>query len=134
MIMASLGAFLNYTLAMRWNLEIGIPDLVFLLFTDIVFSIITTLLFTLPLLALYAKITPPRIEGTTFAFLTGTSNFAKSVLAPNWGSFINHQFVGVNKKDLSKYSTLLLIALIGSLITFALLPLIPTKKQLKEFK
>lgn len=134
MIVASLGAFLSYTFAMRWNLAIGIPDMAFLFFTDIVFSTINTILFSLPLLALFAKITPARIEGTTFAFLTGTLNFAKSVISPNWGSFINHQFVGVNKKDLSNYSTLLLIALIGSLITFVLLPLIPTKKQLKEFR
>jgi hypothetical protein len=29
---------------------------------------------TLPLMALFAKITPKRIEGTIFAFLTGTWN------------------------------------------------------------
>ena len=34
---------------------------------------------------------------------------------------------GVNKKDLSRYPTLILIALIGSIISFALLPLIPMR-------
>lgn len=42
--------------------------------------------------------------------------------------------MGVNKRDLSNYSTLCLISLIGSILVFALLPLIPTKTQLKEWK
>jgi len=59
---------------MRWNLEAGIDDYVFLIFTDVVFGAIALSFGTLPILALFAKITPKRIEGTMFAFLTGTSN------------------------------------------------------------
>lgn len=101
--------FLNYSFAKRWNLEIGIPDLAFLLFTDVVFSVVGVILYTLPILALFAKITPPKIEGTIFAFLTGTMNLANTIIAPNVGALINKEFVGVNKKDLSNYSTLCLI-------------------------
>lgn len=132
MVAVSIGAFLNYTFAKRWNLDIGIPDLVFLFFTDIVFNVLGTVLYSLPILALFAKITPAKIEGTIFAFLTGTMNLASTVISPGMGTLINSQFVGVNKKDLSQYSTLCLISFICSLVTFALLPLIPTKTQLKE--
>lgn len=38
----------------------------------------------------------------------------------------------MNKKDLSGYSTLCLIAFIGSILTLALLPLIPTREQIIE--
>jgi Na+/melibiose symporter-like transporter len=120
--------FMNFSFAKRWNLSLGIPDLVFLLFTDVIFNVISTLVFSLPLLALFAKITPKKIEGTTFAFLTGTMNLASSVIAPAVGTFINHKFVGVHKRDLSHYSTLILIQLIGSILTFILLPLVPSRE------
>lgn len=58
---------------------------------------------TLPTLALFAKITPPKIEGTVFAFLTGTTNLANNVIAPMIGVWINENFVGVTADDLSKY-------------------------------
>ena len=57
-----------------------------------------------------------------------------TVISPGIGVFINHQWVGVNKKDLSGISTLYLIKLIMGLFSFALLLLIPTKKNLKEWK
>ena len=134
LITSSIGCFLNYCFAKRWNIDWGIPDLVFLFMTDVVFGAINTLLFTLPILALFGKITPPRIEGTTFAFLTGTMNFGSTVISPGIGTFINHEWVGVGKKNLSGYSTLCLVALICSLVSFALLPLIPSKKNIKEWR
>jgi hypothetical protein len=48
------------------------------------------------------------------------------------GALINDQFVGVNKDDLSGYSTLCLISFFCAFIGFALLPLIPTKAQIEE--
>ena len=133
-VVSVIGAFLNYAFAKRWNLDWGIPDLYFLVFTDVVFSVISTILYSLPILALFAKITPPRVEGTVFAFLTGTMNFSSTVISPAVGTWLNNEFVGVNKRDLSNYSTLCLISLICSIIQFVLLPLIPTKPQIKEFR
>lgn len=109
MCTGSLGSILNFCFAKRWNLEVGIDDMFFLLFTDIVFNVLGTILYMLPILSLFAKITPPKIEGTIFAFLTGTMNFANTVISPGIGTWINHEFVGVNKHDLSDYSTLVLI-------------------------
>jgi len=73
-IFGIVGAWLQYMFAMRWNLQMGISDYFFLIFTDVVFGAISLSFGTLPILALFAKITPKRIEGTMFAFLTGTSN------------------------------------------------------------
>ena len=88
-------------------------------------------LFELPIMSLFAKITPPRIEATIMAFLTSCLDLEKSVISPSVGTLINKYFVGVNKKDLSNYSTLVLIALIGSILVFLILPLIPTKVQIR---
>jgi Na+/melibiose symporter-like transporter len=78
--LAVLASWLNYCFAMRWNLEVGISDYAFILFTDVVFGAITTAFGTLPLMALFAKITPKGIEGTIFAFLTGGSNLDQGIL------------------------------------------------------
>lgn len=109
MLVSSISYFLQFCFAKRWNKDIGVDDLVFLLFTDVVFGVVSTVLYSLPLLALFAKITPAKIEGTIYAFLTGTMNFGTTVISPGMGTWINHQFVGVNKRDLSNYSTLCLI-------------------------
>jgi hypothetical protein len=90
MCVGIVSSFLSYAFAMRWNLEYGIPDLVFLMFTDVVFSVVGIILYTLPILALFAKITPPKIEGTIFAFLTGTMNLANTIISPNMGAWVNH--------------------------------------------
>lgn len=67
-----------------------------------------------------------------FAFLTGTWNLDQSVISPMMGSWINYQFVGVTKDDQSGYSTLCLISFICSFIGFALLPLIPLRKDIRK--
>ena len=82
-------------------------------------------------MALFAKITPKRIEGTIFAFLTGTWNLDATVIQPLMGNFING-FVGVTKDDLSGYSTLMLIALCVTPIAFANAFLIPLKEYVDE--
>ena len=90
MIMSSLGCFLTFSFAKRWNLEVDISDMAFMFFTDIVFNTLSAILYSLPLMSLFAKVTPPRIEGTIFAFLTGTMNFGNTVISPAVGTFINH--------------------------------------------
>ena len=79
-VVAIFAAFANYVLAMRWNLEVGFGDIAYLYFTSVLFGSLSAALGTLPIMALFAKITPKRIEGTVFAFLTGTSNLDQAVL------------------------------------------------------
>jgi Na+/melibiose symporter-like transporter len=88
-IMCVFSTGLKFCYASRWNLLIGISDVMFLVFTDIVFGCLVLAMNILPCLALFAKITPPGIEGTVFAFLTGTWNMADSVISPMVGAKIN---------------------------------------------
>ena len=126
---AIVGAFLAYAFAMRWNLELDISDYFFIIFTDVVFGAFARAFSTLPIMSLFAKITPKRIEGTIFAFLTGTSNLDQGVIQPLMGNLVN-SFVGVNKDDLSGYPTLMLIALLTAPIGFANNLLIPTQESI----
>lgn len=117
----------QYAFALRLNLALGINDVVFIVLTDTIFGVISLATSTLPTLALFAKITPKRIEGTVFAFLTGTVNLANSVLAPMVGVWINQKFIGVTAEDLSKYKNLCLVGVVTSFLGFLILPLIPLK-------
>jgi hypothetical protein len=134
MIIYSIGKFFNFILAKRWNLEMGISDIFFIFFCDVVFKTLSTTFFALPTFSYFAKITPSKIEATMYAFLSGTTDFEDKVISPLWGAFLNYEFVGVTKSDLSGYSTLCLIALILSLFIFFLLPLIPKRQQLREWR
>jgi hypothetical protein len=119
--------------AMRWNLYLHINDIIFVVFTDTVFGVISLAMNTLPTLALFAKITPTKIEGTVFAFLTGTTNLANNVLSPMVGVWLNEKFVGVTADDLSKYKNLCLIGLVTSFLGFLILPLIPLKEDIIRY-
>jgi len=37
-----IGSFLNYCFAMRWNLEWGVSDMTFIIFSDVVFGALST--------------------------------------------------------------------------------------------
>ena len=58
--------------ANRLNLYLGISDIIFVLFTDVIFDSLTVALKTLPTYAVIAKVVPRGVEGTIFAFMTGT--------------------------------------------------------------
>lgn len=83
-------------------------------------------------MVLFAKITPPEIEASCFAFLTGTFNFANGVLSPMVGSKINDWFVGVKADNLDNFKTLCAIGLITSFIPFTFLSMIPLKEEIKQ--
>ena len=85
-----IGAFSSYVLAKRWNLEIGFSDIAYLFFTDVVFNVVGVMLFNLPLMALFAKLVPKRIEGSTFAILTSSDSISWTVIRPAIGVWVNH--------------------------------------------
>jgi len=106
----------------------------FIVLTDTIFGVIAQAMSTLPTLALFAKITPTKIEGTVFAFLTGTTNLASNVLSPMVGVWINEKYFGVTAEDLSQYPNLCLVSLITSFLGFLVVPLIPTKLDIQEYQ
>lgn len=79
-VIGVIGTFLNYAFAMRWNLELGISDLTYIYSTSVIFGSLSTALSILPIMALFAKITPKKVEGTVFAFLSGTANLDSAIL------------------------------------------------------
>jgi len=60
----------------------------------------------LPVLTLFAKITPVGVEATVFAFVTGIYNLCNNVISPNIGALINHKFVGVTSTKLNGFAQL----------------------------
>jgi len=88
-IVSVVSSLAGWGFALRWNLILGINDMIFVILTDTIFGTISLAMNTLPTLALFAKITPTKIEGTVFAFLTGTTNLANNVLSPMIGVWVN---------------------------------------------
>jgi MFS family permease len=117
---------------MRWNLQIGISDMVFVMICDVLLGVFSSCLVILPTMSLFAKITPDNIEGTIFALLTGTTNFSTYVLSPLIGSFINSKFIHppVTALNLESYYKLCLVVLVTGPFGFILLRLIPNKSDI----
>ena len=127
-------SFCSYIFAKRWNLEVGISDMVFIVLTNTVFGVVALAMNILPTLALFARITPKGIEGTIFAFLTGTFNLANQVFSPMVGAWINNNFVGVTAEDLTGYATLQLISFGLCFTAFPLQYLIPLKSDIERWQ
>jgi hypothetical protein len=126
-------SFSSLAFALRLNLLLGINDILFIIMTDTVFGALTMAQYTLPILALFAKITPHKIEGTMFAFLTGTVNLSSTVISPMVAVWLNKRFVGVTATNLSGYKQLCAIGLIASFLGFIFNPLIPLKKDIESW-
>lgn len=83
-------------------------------------------------MVLFAKVIPKNIEGTVFAFLTGTINFGNGIISPITGSVLNDVFVDVTRDNM-KNSNMVKLAWIEaytSLIPIVFLKLIPLKKDI----
>ena len=83
------GCFISLIFAMRLNVLIGISDLVFVIVSSIITDTLSTAFSQLPVLVLFAKITPKNIEATVFALFTGILNLSAIVISPNMGIIIN---------------------------------------------
>ena len=66
-------------LVFRKNLEYGIPDVALIVFDESVGEIISQAFISMPVMVLYAKITPPHIEATCFALLASSSNLRSTI-------------------------------------------------------
>jgi hypothetical protein len=83
------GGLSTLIFTLRLNLLFGMNDIAFIVFTSVITDTLSPAFSTMPLLVLYAKITPHHIEATVFAFITGVNNFSMTVLSPMMGAFIN---------------------------------------------
>ena len=107
----------------------GIPDVLFYSIQSFFEDALLLSFVDLPSMVLFAKITPKHIEGTIFALLTGTINFANTVLAPALGGLINDSFVGVTTANLSdsNFLTLIWIETVMALVPLTFMNLIPLR-------
>jgi hypothetical protein len=121
---------LNLLFVLRLNNDYGLPDMFVIVFSDVVSETISSCLVLLPLMVLFAKITPKRIEATAFAFLTGTSNFTGTLRG--FVGYLVNLFVGVSHTDLSNYYVLVIIATIMSAAPLLYLNLLPTRGELEQ--
>lgn len=127
-------SFIHLAFAMRWNLQIGVSDIVFIVFTDVVFGCLSLALCVLPSLALFARITPAGVEATIFAFLTGIWNFSDGVISPMIGALVNKKLAHVTAGDLSNYYKLMIVSFASSFFGFFILPLIPLKGDIDRYR
>ena len=131
-IMGVVGGFISLIFATRLNLSLGISDLTFVILSSIVTETLSTAFSQMPVLVLFAKITPPNIEATVFALFTGLFNLSAIVISPNMGIIVNKLFVGVTLDNLSEYYKLVFIQLMLSFIPIFLQYLIPMKHEIDE--
>lgn len=127
-------SFVHLAFAMRWNVQIGVSDIVFIIFTDVVFGCLSLALCVLPSLALFAKITPPGVEATIFAFLTGIWNFSDGVVSPMVGALVNKKLAHVTAADLNNYYKLMIVSFVSSFFGFFILPLIPLQTDIDRYR
>ena len=81
----------------------------------------------MPVLVLFAKITPKNIEATVFALFTGVFNLSAIVISPNMGILINKLFVGVTLSSLDNYYKLVFIQMVLAVVPLFLIGLIPMR-------
>lgn len=116
---------------LRKNLEYGLPDMFVIIFSEIVSDTLGQCLSLLPIMVMFAKICPKRIEATGFAFLTGTSNFTGTIRGLT-GTAVNSLFVGVTQEDLSNYYILVSISIVMSVTPIFFLKLLPLRADLDK--
>jgi len=99
--------FVDYLFIIRVTKEkYGIEDIYFLYGTTIIFGIVSNAISFLPIMALFARIIPKKIEGTMYAFLTGVWNLSNDVICTQLGYYINVKFFNVTGEDLHDFKKL----------------------------
>ncbi len=88
-LVSFVSVILSLFIAMRWTIALGINDLVFLVLTGVVTETFGLAFSQLPILILFAKLTPKHVEASFYALLTGLFNMCNTVIAPMMGVFIN---------------------------------------------
>ena len=91
--------------------------------------------FDLPIMALFAKITPANIEGTVFAMLTGLVNLSAGILSPLCGTIIDKLFFNITQENLDDQNMAHLVwtATFMSLLPLLFMWLIPLRRQINVY-
>ena len=66
-VLVMLASFFDMCFVLRWNLEIGIPDIVWVMMTSTALGTLIFAFMVMPPGIIFVKMTPPHIEATTYA-------------------------------------------------------------------
>lgn len=131
LIISIIGTLTTWAQYKRINIAMGIQDLDFVIFTNVVTGTLTTAFFLLPTLSIYTRLTPKKIEATVYALLTSSFNLSSEVFSNFLGAIIT-QWVGVDEKNLDKAHILMEIQTVTILLCLPALYLVPTRAQVDE--
>ena len=132
---AFLGMFIymvDYVQAKRWNLELGISDMVLLCFGSSIIYAVEFALTQLPAIVLFQKLIPPHVESTLSAFSSGIINISNGLLGQLIGVAVNKLFIGVTKDNLENYPVIPLIGFGCCFYELLIIQLIPVQKDIDE--
>lgn len=118
----------------RINLDYGINDSIFVVATDVVVGTLSLAFRMMPTMILFAKITPPHLEATCFAFLNAIISFMYGVICTRAGTYINDQYIGVTSSDLSNFHLIAWVLVVTRMLPLGLVWLIPLKDEIKNYQ
>lgn len=84
----------------------GVDDIYYLYATTFIFGTVSNAISFLPIMALFARIIPKKIESTMYAFLTGVWNLSTTIISTQLGYYINIRFFNVTGEDLHDFKKL----------------------------
>jgi hypothetical protein len=114
------------------GIYLGMSPYVFVILTSTVTDTLYQCFVQLPLMVLFAKLIPEKIEASLFAFLTGLSNLNNLFIASNLGNLIN-LWVGANEDNLATTVWKLYAIQAGmSLLPLFFIWLIPKRQQVEK--
>lgn len=94
-----IGAVLTMLFCLK--ITFGLPSLIYVIFTSTVTDTLYQCFVNLPLLVLFAKLIPDKIEASMFSFLMGILNLNKSFISTNLGNLFN-LWIGDNMETLEE--------------------------------
>lgn len=122
-VLMSFLALTDLAIVTKLNETIGIPVVFLLVGGSTVSSIISTVFFLLPMLTVFAKVTPKNIEATYFSFLSAIYNFSW-----NLSSFLSGVLMTATKINSSTSPdiwVLITISIVAGIASLVFLPIAP---------
>ena len=128
----AMNSFSGLILTLRWNVQLGISDMVFSAFTQTTFFPLVMAFYILPPFVLVAKITPAHVEATIFSFSASVINAGIHFLGKYMGLAWNKAFFGVTTDNLDDLWKLQLVEMCFALACLFYVPLLPTWDEVHE--
>lgn len=110
-------SFMTYMLTKRLNLLFGIPDMLIILFSTSINSLLGELTL-MPMLSLACLLSPKNLEGTAYSIFMSALNFGAGLSIVS-GSYFT-QYMGITSKDFSNLPNLILISNVLSILPIPL--------------